>query len=421
MPDPKTLDRGRLADELESSLWNDLLDPFFTRCIDPAGGFQQRFARDWTPIDDPDRGIVIQSRYVWTASTVARLQPDRRAEMEPIATHGLRFLEERFFDPQRGGFSWSVGLRGEPGNSDRYAYGLAFALYACSAAYRAFQSAKALALAQSAFDWLESPLHDEELGGWHERATIERQLRLETPRSSRYGCGLGSPVGFKVQNSHLHILEALTEFYRAAPSGLVRDRLCEALDAIAVRMFAEPGCLFSLMTRDWKPMPRAVSFGHDVESAYLVWEGATALGSLDDGLLARIRALVDHALAWGFDWESGGLAELGEALGRPLDAGKGWWTQAEALLAFILALTLWPDDEKYGQAVALQWQWIQNRQLDKQHPGWLPRLGRDGEPQGSTDKGGPWKACYHEGRALLYGARLLRALPLHEASRLPRD
>ncbi len=35
----------RLADEMDASLWRDLIDPWFPACVDPSGGFWQSYDR----------------------------------------------------------------------------------------------------------------------------------------------------------------------------------------------------------------------------------------------------------------------------------------------------------------------------------------------------------------------------------------
>ncbi len=38
---------GPLADEIELSLWRDLLDPWFPACVDSMGGFWQVYDARW--------------------------------------------------------------------------------------------------------------------------------------------------------------------------------------------------------------------------------------------------------------------------------------------------------------------------------------------------------------------------------------
>ena len=91
------------------------------------------------------------------------------------------------------------------------------------------------------------------------------------------------PPGTKTFNTHLHVLEALTELYRIWPDPQVRRRLDELLviNTLTIRL-PQHGCNVDGFTPDWKPIetPRNLraSYGHDVEGAWLCIDAARALG-----------------------------------------------------------------------------------------------------------------------------------------------
>ena len=108
------------------------------------------------------------------------------------------------------------------------------------------------------------------------------------------------------------------------------------------------------LTRDWRAIPAHDSFGHDVETAYLLVEAAEALGMPDDAKTWQIaRRLVDHALDWGWDDEHGGFYDKGESFGGPAyDSKKVWWTQAEGLNALLLM------HHKFGDQTDRYWEGV---------------------------------------------------------------
>ena len=76
-----------------------------------------------------------------------------------------------------------------------------------------------------------------------------------------------------------------------------------------------------------------MSYGHDIETSWLVLAAADALG--DPAISARATAmslrLAESALDVGFDVEHGGLFTGTDARGM-LDTDKEWWPQAEAIV-----------------------------------------------------------------------------------------
>ena len=84
-------------------------------------------------------------------------------------------------------------------------------------------------------------------------------------------------------------------------------------------------------------MPERDSFGHDIETAYLLIEAAHELrdNSARKPVLVA-RALVDHTLDFGWDEEHGGVYDAGGIFRTPHEdeeMRKVWWIQAEALNA----------------------------------------------------------------------------------------
>jgi mannobiose 2-epimerase len=86
------------------------------------------------------------------------------------------------------------------------------------------------------------------------------------------------------------------------------------------RFVAEPGNLHLFLDPRGNPVPSPVSFGHDVETAFLLLEAAEALGIADDAQAHRAaRRLVNHALAWGWNPPTDQLYERNFALGPAFD------------------------------------------------------------------------------------------------------
>jgi cellobiose epimerase len=191
---------------------------------------------------------------------------------------------------------------------------------------------------------------------------------------------------------------------------VVKERLRELLTIVRDKIAVEPGALNLYLTRDWRAIPAHDSFGHDVETAYLLVEAAEALGIPDDARTWEVaRRLVDHALDWGWDDEHGGFYDKGESFGAPAwDRKKVWWTEAEGLNALlVMHHKFGMRTDRYSKAFRKQWDFIEKHMIDPVHGGWFAETARDGTRIGDGAKANPWKANYHTSRALMNVATLL--------------
>ncbi|MFL5581081.1 MAG: AGE family epimerase/isomerase [Gemmatimonadaceae bacterium] len=417
-------ERLALAAELRRSWREELLAPWYPRAVDrEMGGFLSQFDADWRPTGAQDKMIVSQSRHVWTNARAALFFGDTAAFFN--ARHGYHFLRDRMWDREQGGFYWLVSRDGTPkpeadGRIVKQAYGTAFGIYALAGWYDASRDPEALRLAQQAFRWLDAHAHDSVYGGYFNY--VERD---GTPMRAGYH---GDPP--KDQNSSIHILEAFAELLPHWPDPVLRARTEEMLALIRDRIRVDPGYLTLFHTADWRPVSwrdsteerrRAdhffldhVSFGHDVETAYLMLEASHVLGHAGDEATHRAaKQMVDHALRHGWDARAGGFVEAGYYYpGRPgltvVDSTKNWWAQAEGLNTLLLMADLYPSDPmRYAERFRQQWAYVKANLIDHERGGWYAG-GLDRQPQmRQADKGHIWKATYHESRSYMNVIRRL--------------
>ena len=159
-------------------------------------------------------------------------------------------------------------------------------------------------------------------------------------------------------------------------------------------------------------MPDLDSFGHDLETAYLLTEAAAELGKPDDkATWNAARHLVDHALEYGFDRDQGGFYNEATTFGRDLAKEKIWWVQAEGLNALLLMHERFGrETPRYWDAFVKQWEFISHQQIDPTHGGWYSSVRPDGTPDADRPKSNRWTEGYHQGRALLNVAAALNRL-----------
>jgi cellobiose epimerase len=414
-PDPEREQLGRKIDEL---LRAELTTHWYPQAVNRVrGGFHQSLARDWSVRRDDNVFLVYQARMTWTAAAFAAYSPPDRDRFVEYARHGIAFLDEVLRDKELGGFHWILDREGhvDPKQGDeKHVYGTSFVIYAACKAFEVTKDQRARQVARDAFDWLESHAHDSKHGGYFEAIRRDGMPILDwkpnAPMHERVD-RLGVYYGYKSMNSHIHLLEALTELKKIDDRPVVKERLLELFLIVRDRIAVEPGALNLYLTRDWRAIPAHDSFGHDVETAYLLVEAAVALEKPEDEktwLLAR--SLVDHALDWGWDDESGGFYDKGESFaGAAFDRKKVWWTAAEGLNALLLMHRKFGDQtQRYWKAFLKQWDFIEKHLLDLDNGGWYSETTREGKLLGDGSKANQWKANYHTSRALMNVAGMLR-------------
>lgn len=404
----------RLAGETERSLQRDVLDKWFPAAVDRQnGGFLEDFREDWSPGENRQKNVVYQSRLTWLAARAAARDPRRAAEYLGISRHGVAFLADRQWDRQHGGPYWAVDLAGKPTTArgdEKHVYGIAFVIYAAATNYEVTRDEAALELAKRTFRWLDEHAHDAQHGGYFEA------LRADGRPIQAGGAGkvdaIGTQYGRKSMNTHIHVLEALTELYSVWRDEAVRLRTEEVLGVCLNKIYTEPGYLTLFFRPDWRRVEGPDSFGHDIETAFLVVEAAEALGRPEDEQTWSVaRRLVDHALRVGYDRKHGGFYNEGTPGGGELATEKIWWVQAEGLNVLLLMHEHFGRQTlRYWDAFVRQWDFISKHQIDQTHGGWYSQVHEDGTAIPGRAKSDRWTEGYHQGRALINVTARLRRL-----------
>jgi cellobiose epimerase len=407
----------KFADEMEATLRRDVLGVWFPRSVDAVnGGFYSNFTRDWKPAPSEGKFSVFQGRMVWVASQIVIQRPDLKTQYLPIVEDGLKYLRDVLWDKEYGGFFWGLDDQGKisPRYTDgKHLYGMSFGLYGAAAAYQATKDPKALELAEEAFRWMDEHAHDASNGGYFEWLTRDGKVVQASADNAQLEAVplAGFPVGYKSMNTHIHLLESFAQLYEVWKDETLRRRLAELLVIVRDKIGVEPGAMNLYFTTDWRAIPDHDSYGHDIETAYLILEADDVLGQGHDPKTERMaKLLVDHALAYGWDETYGGFYREGTTIGKAEDTRKEWWVQFEGLNALLLM------HEKYGKQTDLyfkafqqQWRFIKDRQVDRELGGVYDTIERDGAVKDHI-KARIWKEAYHDTRALLNVAARLRKL-----------
>jgi mannobiose 2-epimerase len=431
--------RKKIAAEMNASMVNELLKPWYPKSIDTVyGGFISAFTYDFKPAENQDKMIVTQARHVWSTSKAAELFPDV-AYYKSGAKNGFEFLKNVLWDKTYGGFYTFTDKKGEVKKGSfapKEAYGNSFCIYALAAYYQATGDTSALNLAIKDFRWLEKHSHDPVYKGYFQH--LERD---GTPIKRTAATPSTAELGYKDQNTSIHLLESFTELYNIWPDPLLKERLQEMLLLVRDKITTPKGYLDLFFHTDWTPVSyrdssRAsilrhknlnhVSFGHDVETAYLMLEASHVLGIENDTKTLQIgKKMLDHALANGWDNKVGGFYDEGYYFkDKPgitiLADTKNWWAQAEGMNTLLLMADYYPKDpHRYFEQFKKLWNYTQTYLIDHEHGDWY-QGGLDKQPQYKTAlKGQIWKGTYHTLRALVNCAERLD--PDKAAPSVPRN
>jgi mannobiose 2-epimerase len=353
---------------------------------------------------DLPRTAVLGTRLLWTfASAQVRLGHDPATAQ--AAQRAWDWVRGPLTDTVHGGVYWSVDGNGQALAEHKQSYAQAFNIYAltachawqCAALQQPLQSSTpALQEALHLFDLLDAHAHDHNEGGYFEGCTRDWQV-LPGAKLSEL-----EPPAPKSTNTTLHVLEAYTELLRCHPTLRVAAMLRELIDIFLTRLWLpEQRCFGLFFTRDWKNLTPQVSWGHDIEAAWLLVRAAQVLGDTD--LLQRVRTLaleVAQAVLQRGVASDGRLLGAGDFDGSVTDRRSHWWCQAEAMLGFWDAWQI-SGDERFANAAWRNWQYIDQHHVDRQRGDWFKILDEHGVPMNEVPKAGPWECPYHHVRACL--------------------
>ena len=406
---------AKFYESVKDELLNDIL-PFWekhSRDTRPGcEGFYGSISSSGQADAEAPRSIVMNSRFLWTYSAAAR--HFKNPALLKMADFAYRTIVSKYWDSENGGVYWSVLPDGTPCVSKKQIYGEAFCCYGLceyAAAIKELRqdvlSEEAMNYALDIYNFLKQYAFDSKDGGYLEACAQNWSPTDDMILSPK---DMNCP---KSMNTNLHVMEAYTNLYRTLPvvfsdakaiSAEVGDSLA-ALVRLTVEKILQPNAhLGMFFDMQWNPLSDEISYGHDIEASWLLWEAACELK--DEELKSEIKETVikvaETALNEGFDHENGCMENFlrSEPEGKVRDRTRVWWNQAEAMNGFYNAWEM-TGESKYSDACLAEWQWILNHQKDRTNGEWWNEVDVNGNPVLTEDKGGNWKTSYHNGRTCL--------------------
>ena len=202
-------------------------------------------------------------------------------------------------------------------------------------------------------------------------------------------------------NTHLHILEAYTNLYRVWKDDVLKNKLQNLIEIFLTRVInPKTHHLDLFFDENWLCKSTLYSYGHDIESVWLLNEAAEVLGNQE--LLKKVREtviLVARAADEGVQPNGGIINEKNYQTGH-VDANFDWWPQAEAMIGFYIVYQL-TADKFFAQKTLNTWEFIKSNIIDKENGEWHWSVSSDGQIDTLNDKAGFWKCPYHNSRMCL--------------------
>jgi mannobiose 2-epimerase len=436
-----------LARQANDELANRIL-PFWLALEDKKHG--SHFSSvDFNGDIDPNekKSAVFVARLLFFFSEVHRVIGHPEAAVQAERTK--RFLLDRLEDRVHGGLFWSVTANGLPFEVEKHLYAQAFGIYGLSAYARAFADSEAAeaalrifhVIAKRAFgvfgftecfdrSWREAiavpklggklrlpkPLRASvrALVGSEALAVARRAFKATTERVGRYPSKQRSSpmlaLAPRTMDTHLHALEALT-LLTALDLDPEPKKMLATLGRLLLDRFlaADKTHSHALLTDRLEPLPGPTSFGHDIQTCWLIEKAADALA--DPGVQAEVRAAVatlSRATIAAAQMDDGSFILECRADGTP-DPWRIWWVQAEALVGLVNEAEQGGMPDGLTRAERL-WDFIAVHIRDPAGD-WYARVGPTGVPDRTMRKVEPWKEPYHQARACMELIERARRFP----------
>ncbi|MEZ6013029.1 MAG: AGE family epimerase/isomerase [Hyphomonas sp.] len=347
-----------------------------------SGRFVEKLDYAGKPIDTGFHRTRVIGRQTYVFSHAAVLLGWQPAI--ELSADGARQLDALYQGPELG---W-------PRTSDREGivldatpdlYDLAFVLFGYAWRHKVAGSAETLASMHRVMDFIDAHMRTEE-GFWHELP----------------------PEGWRLQNPHMHLLEASLVAYEVSGESRFLAAAREIVDLFRTKLF-DGRTLAEYFDADWNRASgedgRLVEPGHQLEWAWILIRFAELTG---EDTVALAEGLVAFAEAHGVDQATGRTMQVVMDDGMPVDAGARTWPNTERIKAHLALFEATGKDPT--EAVASSVRLLLDQYFDTAIPGlWIERFTADGKPDANDV---PASTFYH---VFLAFSEVLRLQPAIEA------
>lgn len=333
---------------------------------------------------DAPKGLVLNARILWTfAAAYKKTQNRAYLTAAERAFEALKY----FKDEQFGGYYWSINANNTPLSMRKQIYGLAFVLYGLSEFYVIPGDKNVLKDCLDIFNWIEKNSFNPKNKGYLE--AVDRDgSPLEDMRLSPKD--RNDPLSM---NTHLHILEAYSNLYKVWRDEQLKKQIENLIDIFLEHIIDnQTKHLILFFNENWQSTDNTISYGHDIEAAWLVLEAAETIDYKIE-ICQKTAVDIAHTTLEGLNTE-GGLDYESDRKERH------WWVQAEAMVGFLNAFEV-SKKAHFLEKSMLCWDFTKKYMIDYAHGEWFWGYTEGGELMRGEDKVGFWKCPYHNARACM--------------------
>ncbi len=384
----------QLKNEVRDELIQNILPFWMNKMVDGQnGGFYGRIDGTGMVHPNADKGCVMNARILWTFSSACRVLGN--SDYLTFATLAKDYLLKYFFDEQFDGVYWLIDYKGNPVDSKKQIYAQAFAIYGLVEYYRVTKDEESLAKAIELYKLIEKYSYDPKLEGYFEAFSREwgdiGDLRLSAKDANEK----------KTMNTHLHILEAYTNLYRVWKDAGLRLQMEKLIEVFTCKIVN--GQTFNLnmfFDENWNDKTDLVSYGHNIEASWLLFEAAHILGN--DAITKKVKEIclkIADTTMEGLRPDGSIVYERFFSNGH-IDTDRHWWPQAETVVGYVNAFEMSGNQDYLNKGLAA-WKFISDHLIDRKGGEWYWSVNDNLQPNLKDDKAGFWKCPYHNSRMCL--------------------
>ncbi len=299
------------------------------------GGFTERLTLTGVPDSVDFKRIRVQARqiYVFSHASLIDRDPARQARWRDAASRGFDFLTKNYWQGSARGWAKTVRPDGTLLDTAADSYDQAFVLFASAWHFRASRDARALEIVKQTLDFFDRRLTCTAHGGYFEGLSDTGELLQGPPR---------------LQNPHMHMLEAMLALYQATGDAAYLKRGAHLFELFRTRFFdMNTRSLGEYFTREWLPLDgpqgQIVEPGHHFEWSWILHTYAKLSGDAHAHDVAHLA--FEFASKHGVNAHSNLTYDEIDRSGATLRASHRLWPQTEALKAFVATAEHGPDAE----------------------------------------------------------------------------